>query len=210
MKYKLVVFDFDGTLMDTSEGIFYCCRASMEKCGHKIDSSARWDLFIGPPLMDCFRFAFGIEDVKQRKELCKTYRELYATEGCQRAKFYPGIPELLKELKANGIYVGIASMKHEHLVEKMCRHFEFMDYIDGCSGQLDDSTVDKDILIKRLCERFNVKLSECVLVGDTDYDKEGAEKAGCDSILVSYGFGYKPGNPGTVNTVEQVRNIIFE
>lgn len=209
MKYKLVIFDFDGTLMDTSEGIFYCGRTVMENRGHVISPDTNWRSFIGPPLMDCFQIAFGVDDYDELEILCRDYRELYVTEGCRKAKFYPGIPELLRDLRKAGIHTGIASMKNQNLVDIMCDYFGMAPYVECTEGQGTGETARKADLIKTMCGKFGIDVSECVLIGDTHYDREGAIEAGCDGIMVNYGFGYNPGDENTVSSVDEIRKIIF-
>ena len=208
MRYKAVFFDLDGTLMDTSDGIFAGGRYAMEKVGIPIPEIDDWNVFIGPPLGDCFRLTFGIRDEDKIRQLCEAYHDFYMREGRYRAHFYPGILEVAKELKKLGHVLGIASMKNEDLVQEMCKHFKVDDLFDVQLGIDLIGTMTKADLLKEGFRRLGLSASECVLVGDTAIDARGAQQAGCDCIRVSWGFGFKPGDDGTINSPYDILSIV--
>jgi len=208
MRYKAVFFDLDGTLMDTSDGIFAGGRYAMEKVGIPIPEIEDWNVFIGPPLGDCFRLTFGIKDEDKIRQLCEAYHEFYMEEGRFRAHFYPGILEVAKELKKRGHVLGIASMKNEDLVQEMCKHFKVDDLFDVQLGIDLIGTMTKADLLKEGFKRLGLSASDCVLIGDTAIDARGAQQAGCDCIRVSWGFGFKPGEEGTINSPYDILNLV--
>lgn len=208
MKTKIVLFDFDGTLMDTSEGIFYCGKYSLNEIGLSAPEDTNWRNFIGPPLTECFSKVFHITDQKVLENLCDIYRGIYKTEGYKRACFYPGIIDLIKTLRSMGIIVGIASMKHTNLIKMTMTYFDFESLIDCYGGQETNSVINKEDIIIKLCKDNGFSTEECILIGDTDYDYLGAQKAGCDCIKVNWGFGYLPGDEGTLSDADQVLDYI--
>ena len=208
MRYKAVFFDLDGTLMDTSDGIFAGGRYAMEKVGIPIPEIEDWNVFIGPPLGDCFRLTFGIKDEDKIRQLCEAYHEFYMEEGRFRAHFYPGILEVAKELKKRGHVLGIASMKNEDLVQEMCKHFKVDDLFDVQLGIDLIGTMTKADLLKEGFKRLGLSASDCVLIGDTAIDARGAQQAGCDCIRVSWGFGFKPVEEGTINSPYDILNLV--
>lgn len=208
MRYKAVFFDFDGTVMDTSEGIFEGGRTAMTQMGLDIPENAVWRSFIGPPLAECFRIVFNIQDRETLDKLVEHYRVYYFKEGFEKAKFYPGITEVLKELKNRGYKLGIATMKNEDLAEKMCRYFGIYDYFDGIFGLNLAGTNRKADVLKDGFAKFGLKPSECVLVGDTEIDSQGARAAGCDCIKCNWGFGYYPGDKDTISEAKQILDLV--
>ncbi len=208
MKYKAVFFDLDGTLMDTSEGVFGGGRYAMEKVGIPIQADAKWNLFIGPPLGDCFRITFGVRDEQKIPLLCEAYHEYYMRKGRFLAKFYPGIPEVLKTLKGRGYTLGIASMKNEDLVQAMCRHFKVDDYFTEQLGIDLTGTMTKADLLREGFRRLGLNASECVLVGDTQTDVRGATEAGCDCIKVNWGFGFSSDEPDSISDPLQILDLV--
>ena len=208
MRYRAVFFDLDGTLMDTSDGIFAGGRHAMETVGIPIPEIEDWNVFIGPPLGDCFRLTFGIRDEDVIHRLCEAYHEFYMREGRLRAHFYPGILDVVHELRSRGHILGIASMKNEDLVQRMCRDFGVADLFDIQLGIDLVGTMTKGDLLKDGFRRLGLGADECVLVGDTPIDAKGAVDAGCDCIRVSWGFGYKPGEAGTIGNPYDILKLV--
>lgn len=208
VKYKAVFFDFDGTLMDTSVGIYAGGRYAMEKASLPISPDTNWRTFIGPPIDDCFRITFGIKDDSIIPRLVDYYREFYEATGRYQAVFYPGILDTLRALKAKGYKLAVASMKNEDLVIEMCQHFKIDTLFDALLGLDLQCEVTKAELLKEGFKRMNLKPSEAVLVGDTDIDKTGAEGAGCDFIAVDWGFGFQKGQSGTISEASQILSLV--
>lgn len=208
MKYKGVFFDLDGTLMDTSEGVLSGGRYAMEKVGIEIPKDAKWNLFIGPPLGDCFRITFGIRDEEKITLLCEAYHEYYMEKGRFLAKFYPGILEVLKTLKERGHVLAITSMKNEDLVQAMCKHFKVDGYFDEQLGIDLMGTMTKADLLREGFRRLGLKPEECVLIGDTSIDAKGAADAGCACIKANWGFGFKKDDPDSISNPLEILNLV--
>lgn len=208
MRYRLVLFDFDGTLMDTSEGILHCARVTLEKNGIEIPCDTNWRTFIGPPLDDCFRLTFGITDEKILAKLCKDYDDYYVSNGYAKACFYPHVPEVLQTLKDEGYILAIASMKYTSLLDAMTKHFDIRKYFDGMEGQCLGRLNTKADIIASLCDRFCVSREQCIMIGDSGYDAQGALEAGCSMIKVNWGFGFDEDEPGCATSMDEVLSII--
>ncbi len=208
VKYKAVFFDFDGTLMDTSVGIFAGGKYAMEKLDQPISPDTDWNKFIGPPIADCFRIAFGVKNEAIIPALVEAYREFYEKTGRYQALFYPGIIDTLKELKARGYKLAVASMKNEDLVVEMCEYFKITNLFDELLGLDLEGEATKAGLLKEGFRRMNLKPNEAVLVGDTLIDKQGADLAGCSCLCVDWGFGFKKGEPGTISNPKQILELV--
>ena len=208
MKYKGVFFDLDGTLMDTSEGVFAGGRYAMEKVGLEIPYVPNWNVFIGPPLGDCFRITFGIRDEEKIEQLCEAYHDFYMREGQFLAKFYPGMVDVLRTLKERGHILGIASMKNEDLVQAMCRHFGVDEYFSVQLGIDLTGTMTKADLLKKGFSMMGLKAKDCVLIGDTKTDVRGADEAGCECIKVNWGFGFGADEKDAISTTSEILNLV--
>ena len=208
MRYRAVFFDMDGTLMNTSRGIYAAGRYAMESLGFEVSADEKWEGFIGPPLGDCFRITFGVRDDNLIEKLCEAFHDYYIREGCYQSDFYPGIPETLTELKKRGYTLGIVSMKNEDILQNMCSHFGIDKYFDIESGIDLTGTMNKAKLLTKAFSRLGLKPEDCVLVGDTEFDCIGARDAGCDFIKVNWGFGYKKDDPGTISEANDILKLV--
>ena len=190
MKYDLMLFDFDGTLMDTSPGIFHCARRTMAELGIPVSADVNMNLFVGPPLGDCFRITFGLEE-KYIEKACEIYRYHYAREGRFMAEFYPGVPQTLGLLRGMGMRMAVTTMKAAPLAQSMVEHFG----IGGCFFRVFGADMagvrTKADLVREAVSKSGICASadRVLLVGDTMLDADGARDAGVDFLGVAFGFG---------------------
>lgn len=190
MKHKTVLFDFDGTLMDTSRGILYCAKRTIEDMGFALPDDTALRKFIGPPLKLSFVGVCGMSD-EQATKAVQHYRERYAEEGMLEADIYPGMEKLLQDLDAAGVTCAVASVKMETIVRKTLAHFKLTDYFDAICGAPQDINIKgKEAIVREAVSRTNSAPADCLLVGDSDYDAKGAQGAGVDFCAVLWGFGF--------------------
>lgn len=191
-RYDLVCFDFDGTLMDTSSGIFHCARTSMARVGVPIPPGANMNLFVGPPLRDCFTITFGVTDPGTLDRLTAAYRDEYSAKGRFMAVPYPGMTAALDRLRSCGIAMAVTTNKNTVLAEAMNRHFGLEGYFFGVygTGGAGDKGTKPDFIRRAMAD---AALADCprrvLMVGDTMLDARGAGIAGCDFLGVGFGFG---------------------
>ena len=188
---KALIFDFDGTICDTGEGIKKCAQFALESFGVECPKWEELDYFIGPPLLVTFQERFG-KTPQEADELVKKFRERYGTFGLFESRLYDGIPELLRALRNNGCKIGIASSKPQMFIEKLLEHFGIAQYFDcvcGVSFQADCES--KESLISRCAEGLETERDEILMVGDTKYDIDGAKRNNLPSVGVTWGYGSK-------------------
>ena len=135
---KTVIFDFDGTIMNSEEGILHCAGKGLSHFGFPIPDRKTMLRFIGPPLYKTF-IEFGVPE-EQAETAVEVYREHYRAGGKYRAAPYAGIPELLKALHDAGHTLLIASVKPEELVADIADHFGLAAYFKRICGASFDST----------------------------------------------------------------------
>ena len=183
---RAVIFDLDGTLTQSEEGIYNCVRHAAETMGYPVPDPETLRRFIGPPLYYSFRKYMGMSD-GQADEAVRIYRERYVKKGLFENSVYPGIRRLLRMLKARGDYVAVATGKPQRPSERILRYFGLSAYIDRIVGPSEDvKSADKESLIRRALPADH---EEAWMVGDRKYDVEGARHAGVRSIGVGYGYG---------------------
>lgn len=190
-QYKCVVFDVDGTLLDTSEGIISAVRYTINQFGLPPLDDKTIRSFIGPPIQKSFQNTFGFEDEKIQK-MAAVFRDRYKEADLLKAVPYDGIYDVFEALKANGIKPAIATYKRQDYAQTLLKHFHFDEYTDILFGSDFDGKLKKhDIIALALKEAGITDNSEAVMVGDSDNDAVGAEKNEMDFIGVTYGFGFR-------------------
>lgn len=214
-RYKAVLFDFDGTLVDSSEGIFKSLLYAFEQDGAAPPDVQTLRKFIGPPIYDSFKTLFGYPDDKIGFMIEK-YRERYRAQGYREVQVYAGIPELLQRLHESGVRVATASSKPVVYIEKILCALGLRAYVDYVGGtQFENIASDKTGILKEAMQALNVSPQETVMVGDRLYDIRGAKGAGVPCIAVLYGFGSRAefeayGADYIAETPADAEKIIFE
>ncbi|MBQ8556643.1 MAG: dTMP kinase [Clostridia bacterium] len=182
---KCVIFDLDGTLTRSEEGIWNCVKYAAEKLGFEEPDAATLRKFIGPPLGYSFREYMGMDDAMADKAV-ETYRERYNVLGLFENRVFPGIRRLLRTLKNDGWYIGVATGKPQRASERIIAYFGLDKYITKVCGPVGDHRPDKIDLIRNA---LPAQWDEAWMVGDRKFDVEGAIGAGVRSIGVGYGYG---------------------
>ena len=186
---KAVIFDLDGTLTQSEEGIWNSVKYAAEKLGFSEPDAATLRKFIGPPLGYSFREYLGMDDATADKAV-ETYRERYNVVGLFENRVFPGIRRLMRTLRREGWYIGIATGKPQKTSERVVAHFGLDKFVDKLCGPTADHRADKIDLIKNaLPADWDYENDEAWMVGDRKFDVEGAIGAGVKSIGVGYGYG---------------------
>ena len=187
MEYKYILFDLDGTLLDSSEGICEGVNAATERFSlPALDMETR-KKFIGPSLRASFCKYCGVSE-ETAEEMLAAYREYYGIEGLYRCKPYDGIEKVLSYLNDAGHICYVATAKPTAYAEKMLEKWDMLKYFKKVIGaSFDKSKIDKKDMIEEILTVENSK--SAIMVGDTRYDIEGAKLCNIDSVAVTYGFG---------------------
>lgn len=183
---KTILFDLDGTLTDSGEGIINCAWLGLKHFGLPLPSREEMRVFVGPPLRDSFiRFGVPEADVETAIEV---YRSRYVPTGMFENTPYPGIHAMLGALREQGLRLFVATAKPETMAVAILEKFHLDGYFDMiCGASLDDTRDSKDKVIAYLLDKAGP--GEYVMVGDTAYDVEGAAVNGIPTIGVSWGYG---------------------
>ncbi len=186
----VLLFDLDGTLIDSFQGIVRCIEHAFDQLGEAPPAPEALRDWIGPPLRVSFGSWFG-DPVDARIETAVAhYRTRFDCVGWQEHTIYPGIAEAVAELAAAGHRMAVVTAKNElhaqRIVESLpfSRHFE-----DVIGATLDASRSDKTELIAEALVRLNVPPSACTMLGDRRFDIAGARDHGMHSVGVLWGFG---------------------
>lgn len=208
---KVVLFDLDGTLTDSGEGIINCAIYAMEKLGVPLPPREEMGVFVGPPLHETF-VKFGVPKEKAM-EAVEIFRERYVPIGKFENTPYPGIRELLETLQNLGQKLFVATSKPEVTAVEVLEHFDLAKYFERiCGASLDTSRGSKEAVIAYLLEE-NGRADSITMVGDTEFDIIGAKAHGIPAIGVSWGYGKaeameKAGATAIAHTMEDLLNLL--
>ena len=194
LQYRAVLLDFDGTLVDTSEGIFHSIAVAFRKMGMPLPPKEILRHFMGPPIYYSFQTFAGM-DAQQAELATQFFRVDYEEDGVYRSKPYDGLPELLRRLREENIKIGVATLKPEKMAKLLLSRFGISDLVDVCVGSRSDEmdSATKAQIIDRVLEQLGeISKQDAVLIGDTKYDREGPQQAGVDFIAAAYGYGVGP------------------
>lgn len=184
---KAILFDLDGTLTDSGEGIINCATLALEHFGLPVPDRETMRVFVGPPLHESF-IKFGVPEDKA-DEAVAVYRSRYVPIGMFENTPYPGIRELLEKLQSDGHLLYVATSKPEGMSVEILEHFDLAKYFTRiCGASMDTSRTNKDAVIAYLIEQCG-KADETIMVGDTAFDVLGAKAHGIPTIGVAWGFG---------------------
>ncbi len=184
---KTILFDLDGTLTDSGEGIINCATLALEHFGLPVPDRQTMRVFVGPPLDQTF-IQFGVPADKAHEAIA-VYRSRYTTIGKFENSPYPGIESLLQQLKAQGHRLFVATSKPEGLSIEILEKFGLAKYFEMvCGATLDGTRSKKEDVIAYLFEKADYT-SQVIMVGDTEYDILGAKAHGIPAIGVAWGYG---------------------
>ncbi len=194
-QYHTVLFDLDGTLTDSQEGITRCVQYALSHFGIQEEDPEKLKLFIGPPLDDMFMEIYGFSQEKAR-EAREKYRERFSTVGMFENKPYEGIQELLADLRDQGVILGVATSKPEIFSRKILEKYGLEPYFHVISGAdmegVHGSKADVIEGALKLLGKGPKETKGILMVGDRKYDVEGARTCGLPCVGVGFGFA-RPG-----------------
>lgn len=189
MAYSTILFDVDGTLCDPGKSMIECARYALSKFDiHETDDENLRRL-IGPPLEHAFRDYYGFDEA-QSEQAVTHFRDMMQREGVQLYEAYPGISELLNELKQSGRQLAVVTSKIDHIAKETLAKTGLINYFEFISAQQPNVVVEKEeILTKALSELNVTDNSTVVMIGDRRHDVEAAKTHSIDSIGVLWGYG---------------------
>lgn len=197
-KYKIILFDLDGTLSDSAYGVKLGIEAALTKMNKPIPDLSDYSKYVGPPLLTTFQKLCGLS-ADEAVQAVLYYRDDYEQRGKYENYLFEGMDELLKTLKESGAVIAVATSKYEGFATWVIDYIGLHGVFDAvCGSTLDGARKEKADIVRYAAETIGTEISEdtICLVGDTTFDAAGAVQAGCDFVGVSYGFG----------TIEQMKS----
>lgn len=215
MNKKYILFDLDGTVTNSMEGITKSVQYALRKYGIEVSDLNELRKFIGPPLKDSFMEFYNFTEEDAEKGITY-YREYFTDKGIFENYPYEGIDKLLDSLKSAGKKIILATSKPEVFSKRILDHFDLTKYFDYIAGStLDGSRSSKGDVIRYALKESNITdLDSTIMIGDRLHDIEGAKACKIESIGVLYGFGDRKeleeaGADFIVNDINELEKLLL-
>lgn len=214
-KYKLVIFDVDGTLLDTSEGLLKSTIYTIEKLGYPMPTKEVLYSFVGPRIQDSLAKVFNLQG-KDLDGAATIFRNHYKEDAVMLAKPYEGMYDVLQSLQNRNVQMAIATNKRQDFIEGLVDKYNLREYIKVIWGTDFQGKLRKEDLIRNCIREFpECAMKDVVMIGDSAYDAKAAETVGVDFIGVTYGFDFKSVeeieewcNVASINVISELLDII--
>ena len=210
---RSMLFDLDGTLTDSGEGIINCAQYAFRQMGYPVPPREQMGVFVGPPLWQSF-IRFGIPP-ERADEAVTVFRSRYIPIGKFENTPYPGIRELLEDLKDRGWALYVATSKPEVTAIEILEHFDLAKYFSLiCGADMGHDREKKSDVIRYLLKQ-SPQGGRTIMVGDTKYDVLGAAELGIPTIGVSWGYGsveemLEAGAVGIAHSMDALLDILHK
>jgi len=209
-EFSCILFDLDGTIVDSAPGITATLAFTFEKLGLPIPSPAELVAYVGPPILDSFRDLAGFSPEQSRHAL-DLYRVEYLRTGVFNATVYPGVADVLKRIREHDVPLSLATSKPETPATLVLEHYDLLKYFDVITGASDDEkrSAKADVVaeaLRRLAER-GVDISRPVLVGDRSHDVHGAAEHEVPTVFVRWGYGSPAEEVGAIAVVDDAAEL---
>lgn len=189
-QYRAVLFDLDGTLTASAEGIRKCVELTMRELDEPCPDLSDYSQYIGPPLNRTFSLLCGLSDELVERAL-PIYRKYYDVHGTKANRLFDGIGEVLRVLHDSPLKTAVCTSKNERLARDVAALLGITEYFDAICGSRDDGSRKEkaDLIPYALSALGDIPPESAVMVGDTYFDTVGAVRCGVDFIGVLYGYG---------------------
>lgn len=191
-RYDIIIFDLDGTLSNSGEGITKSVQYALEKMGIIEENLDDLRHFVGPPMKEEMMRSYHFTE-EQAAKAVRIYRERYTPIGIYETSLYNGVDELLKQIKKSGKVIALATSKPQAMAEEVLKYLKIDTYFDFVMGaDMIGGKQSKEEVLNALFDILPEKdRTKMLMVGDTKYDVAGAKAVYIDCIGVSYGYGDK-------------------
>ena len=212
MKYELVIFDLDGTILDTLDDLADSTNVALQMHGFPVRTREEIRAFVGNGILNLMQKAVPIGTTEEKvKEVLVDFKKYYGEHCADKTKPYEGIVELIWQLRNEGYQTAVVSNKADFAVQELCKQYfaEMFDFIVGeREGVRKKPAPDS---VNEVLKQLGVDKSEAIYVGDSEVDVETAKNAQMEHIIVTWGFRDKEyllekGAKEIVSTVQELMN----
>lgn len=216
MKYDLIIFDLDGTILDTLNDLADACNAALAAHGFPPRTLEEVRLFIGSGISNLIQRALPEEAVEaMHAEVLRSFKKIYFSNLNVKTVPYPGVPDMLKKLKSSGMHIAVNSNKIDPAVQELCRA-HFADFVELAVGEREGTPKKPSpIGVQQIMDAFSCPAGRTLYVGDSNVDIATAQNAGIDCAWVSWGFRHREelgylAIPHAFDTIDSLTEFILQ
>lgn len=211
LPYTAVLFDLDGTIVDSAPGITSSLAYTFQAMGLPVPPPAKLLEWVGPPIMDSFRDLAGFDPLTSARALA-IYREHYVLTGVFDADLYQGLRDVLRAIHESPLPLSLATSKPESAAKLILEHYDLTQYFDELTGASEDEVRSaKADVVEEALRRLRLggaDLSRPVMVGDRHHDVVGAAAHDVPTIYVTWGYGAPEETAGTIAVVDTAAELL--
>ena len=212
-EFSSILFDLDGTIVDSAPGITATLAYTFERLGLPIPSPAELVAYVGPPILDSFRDLAGFTPEQSHRAL-EIYRPEYLRAGAFNAAVYPGVEDVLRAIHESDVPLSLATSKPETPAKLILEHYDLLKYFDIITGASDDEvrSAKADVVeeaLRRLTA-IGASIENPVMVGDRSHDVHGAAAHGIPTVFVRWGYGSPAEEVGAIHVVDTTAELIAQ
>ncbi len=208
--FSCILFDLDGTIVDSAPGITATLAYTFEKLGLPIPTPSELVAYVGPPILDSFRDLAHFS-TEQAHHALAIYRTRYLEHGVFDATVYPGIAQLLRTIDESGVPLSLATSKPEGPAKLILEHYGLLQYFDVITGASEDEvrSAKADVVAEALVRlaAIGADISRPVMVGDRSHDVHGAAAHHVPTIFVRWGYGSPAEEVGTIGVAKDAAGL---
>jgi phosphoglycolate phosphatase len=210
--WTCILIDLYGTIADSAPGITTSLAFMFEELGYPVPSQEELVAYVGPPMLDSFRDRAGFTSVESAQALSVYRRHYIDGNNAHGSDIFPGMAEVLKTLHASGIPLSLATSKPEFPASVILDHANLTQYFRVMAGASIDEirSAKKDIVAEALLRltMIGADVSNPVMIGDRDYDIDGAAAHGIPTIYVDWGYGNPGESEGSLAVVSTAEELL--
>ena len=210
-EFSSILFDLDGTIVDSAPGITATLAYTFERLGLPIPSPAELVAYVGPPILDSFRDLAGFTPEQSQRAL-QIYRPEYLRSGAFNATVYPAVEDVLRAIHESEVPLSLATSKPETPAKLILEHYDLLKYFDVITGASDDEvrSAKADVVEEALLRLagMGANIAKPVMVGDRSHDVHGAAAHGVPTIFVRWGYGSRAEEVGTIAAVDTTAELV--
>jgi phosphoglycolate phosphatase len=182
------IFDLDGTLTDSKPGILGCLKKVIDARGIKAEGPL--DRFIGPPVEEWVIDLLPNGSKDEQFNLARDYRACYDREGWSNNSVFPGIREMLLDLRAQGFPLYVCTSKHQHTAVRILDAFQLSPLFTAIHGDKTEYTSHSKVdLLANLLREEGINRDTACMIGDRSFDFDAAHANGVRSVAAGWGYG---------------------